>query len=116
MIKQTVNGKEEKLYTVTEVAFYIGVVVPTINRWYLYKKENPDSEWAQYIPDYVTLSDNQKAPRYWRESDIYRLIEFHQKFPKGRGGVMGSVTQRYQPKQRRKKDGKKKSGRISKAE
>ena len=114
MIIQTVNGKEEKLYTANEVAFYVGVVVPTLNRWYLFKKENPENELVQYIPDYIKLSDNEKAQRYWREGDIFRLMEYKDKIIIGRNGVMGSVTQRYQ--QRRNKNGKKKSRRVKKAE
>lgn len=110
MIVQTINGKEEKLYNANEVAFYIGVVVPTLNRWYLFKKENPDNEWSNEIPEYITLTDGQKAQRYWKESDIWRLRAFKDKFPKGRNGIMGSVSQRYQKttKQGRAKNGKKK--------
>ena len=111
-----INGNGERLYTATETACALGIVVPTLNRWYLFKKENPDNEWAQKIPDYIKLSDNAKAQRYWTESMIWRLRDFAENFPRGRNGVMGSVTQRYQPyelqKQRKKgikKNGKKKS-------
>lgn len=116
MIVATVNGKEERLFNVNEVALYLGVVSTTLNRWYLFKKENPDSEWSNMIPDYVTLSDNQRAQRYWREGEIFRLMEFRDKFPKGRNGIMGSVTQRYvKQKKKEKKNGKKKTGRSSKS-
>ena len=115
MIVQNINGKDEKLFTATETACILGIVVPTLNRWYLFKKENPDNEWAQKIPDYIKLSDNEKAQRFWKESDIWRLRDFAEHFPRGRNGVMGSVTQRYQPYelQKQRKKGKKNHGKKS---
>ena len=118
MMTAEIDGKQEKLFTATETACILGIVVPTLNRWYLFKKENPDNEWAQKIPDYVKLAEGEKAQRFWKESDIWRLRDFAEHFPRGRSGVMGSVTQRYQPydlqKQRRNKKHGKKSSRSRK--
>lgn len=84
---------EERLLKLEEVAILIGSSGKSINNWYWFKRENPDNEYAKMLPDYIQESPRQT--RYWKESDIWRLIEFKQAIPQGRNGIMGSVTQKY---------------------
>ena len=93
----------EKLLKAVEVALILDISVPTLGNWYVFKRENPDSELAKLLPDTI-----QKAPRqtrYWRESDIPKLIEFKSKIVWGRKGFMGAITQRYRT-QNTQKEGK----------
>lgn len=87
----------ERLLKIEEVALLIGSSSKSINNWYWFRRENPDDECAKILPDYV--QEGSRQTRYWKESDIWRLIEFKQSIPKGRNGIMGSITQRYYRKQ-----------------
>lgn len=78
---------------ITEVAVLINRSVQTINMWYQWKRENPDNELAQLLPDY-TQEGNRKT-RYWDKDDVWKFLEFEQQIPKGRNGFMGKVTQKY---------------------
>ena len=78
---------------IIEVAVLINRSVQTINMWYQWKRENPDNEYAKLLPEYE--QDRNRGTRYWNREDIWRLIEFSQKIPKGRNGFMGEVTQKY---------------------
>ena len=82
----------ERLLRVEEVAFVIGASTQTINIWYRWKKHNPDNEYAKILPDYVQTAKRQT--RFWRESDIWALVEFKNAIPHGRKGILGDVTQR----------------------
>ena len=84
---------ERKFLSIEEVAVACKVSVQTINNWYKFKKENPNSEYARLIPEYVVIGGH--GQRFWNSSDIPALIEFKQKRPNGCKGVMGSVTQKY---------------------
>ena len=78
---------------VEEVALLVGCSIHTLNLWYRFKKNNPDNELAQMLPDF-----EQSAPlqtRYWRESDIPKLIEYQIRLPKGRNGIMGNTSRKY---------------------
>ena len=86
----------ERLLTSQEVALLVNRYPTTISMWYRWKKQNPEDELAKLLPDYI--QDHPRAPRFWRESDVYKLIEFEHHIVKGRKGVMGSVTQKYQKK------------------
>lgn len=86
----------EKKLRAEEVALLVGCSVPTLNNWYRFKKENPDHEMAKLLPEFT--QHGQLQQRYWTEADIYKLIEFRSKLPRGRGGILGSVTQRYYKK------------------
>lgn len=94
--------EKEKLLKLEEVAVIIGSSFKSINNWYWFKKENPDNEYAQMLPDFIQYGPRQT--RYWRESDIWKLIEFKNSIPQGRNGVMGSITQRYYTKKEEKKE------------
>lgn len=82
-----------KMLKIEEVAVLIGSSVKTINNWYWFKRENPDNEYAQMLPDYI--QEGARQTRYWNEDDVWKLINFKNSIPTGRKGVMGSVTQKY---------------------
>lgn len=77
----------------SEVAYLIGISVETLDLWYKFKKENPDNEYAKILPD-ITYKEDGRL-RYWKDDDVLRLAEFKASIPKGRNGVLGSVTRRY---------------------
>ena len=95
----------EKLLRIEEVAVLVNVSVKSINEWYVFKRTEPENEYAKLLPD--PIFDN-RGRRLWREADIDKFIKFHNEIPKGRNGIMGKVTQRYY-KNRGRKDGKKTS-------
>lgn len=84
---------QERLLNVTEVSLLIGSSCNSINNWYRFKRLNPDNEYAKILPDYIQSGNHQT--RMWKQSDIGKLIEFKSKIPKGRNGVLGSVTQKW---------------------
>lgn len=86
----------ERLLKLEEVAILIGSSSKSINNWYWFKRENPDNEYAKLLPDYI--QEGSRQTRYWRESDVWKLIEFKQSIPQGRSGIMGSITQKYYKK------------------
>lgn len=79
--------------SIEEVAVLVGSSYKTIQTWYTFKKQNPDNELAKLLPDFEQAGP--RKPRYWNREDIWKLIEFKNKLPKGRNGVMGSVTRKY---------------------
>ncbi len=83
----------DKKLRIEEVALQVGVSSQTINMWYKWKKENPTHELAMLLPDYEQASVHQM--RWWKQSDVWKLIEFKQNRPRGCKGVMGDVTHRY---------------------
>lgn len=86
----------ERLLSSQEVALLINRYPSTLTLWYKWKRENPDHELAKLLPDYI--QEHPRSKRLWKESDVYKLIEFERNIVMGRKGVMGSVTQRYQKK------------------
>lgn len=88
------NG--ERLLKIEEVAVLLGCSVKTINMWYWFRKENPDNEYAKMLPDY--LQESAKSARYWRTSDMWKMIQFKDSIPHGRNGILGSITQKYRKK------------------
>lgn len=84
---------KERLINAMEVSLLVGCTVPTLNSWYRWKKLEPDHELAKILPDYVRIGN--RNTRYWKESDVYKIIEFRSKLPVGRNGVLGEVTQKY---------------------
>ena len=92
-MKEKKQQQEERLLKLEEVAILIGSSGKSINNWYWFKRENPDNEYAQMLPDFI--QNGERQTRYWRESDIWKLIEFKNAIPQGRNGIMGSITQRY---------------------
>ena len=82
-----------KKLKITEVAVLINRSTQTINMWYQWKRENPDNELAQLLPEYV--QEGSRKTRYWKQEDVWKFIEFEQRMPKGRNGLMGKTTQKY---------------------
>lgn len=84
---------DKRLLNIQELSLIIGSSTHSIGNWYRWKYENPDDEFAKTLPDYVRIGAHRT--RYWNVEDIPKIIEFREKIPQGRGGIMGSVTQRY---------------------
>lgn len=82
-----------RLLNVQELSMLIGSSIQTIGSWYRWKDLNPDHELAKLIPDYTRIGN--RRTRYWKQSDVWKLLEFKQKLPQGRNGIMGEVTQKY---------------------
>ena len=88
----------------TEVAVLVGCSVQTLNYWYAFKRENENSENVEIrnlvniLPEYT--QEGNRQTRYWTEDDIYRIVAFKNAIPKGRNGLLGSVTQRYYHKKK----------------
>lgn len=85
--------QKERLLTAMEVSVLVGISSQTLNIWYAYKRQNPNSEFAKMLPNYI--QSGSKQTRYWKYEDIYKLVEFKAKLPHGRNGVMGNITQKY---------------------
>jgi len=94
---------QDRLINVMEVSFLVGSSVQTITSWYKWKESNPDHELAKLLPNYERIGN--KNTRYWKQSDVWALIEFKNSIPKGRAGIMGVVTQKYVKKEK-KENGK----------
>ena len=94
----------EKMLRLEEVAILIGVSGKTINNWYMFKKQFPDNEYAQILPEFIQSGSRQT--RYWKESDIAKLLTFARKIPTGRGGIMGELTQKYIRKRKQNEENK----------
>lgn len=87
---------EEKYFNIITVALLVGCSTKTIENWYMFKRDNPDSEYAKMLPDFIQHGNRQT--RYWKQEDIPQLIQFKNSIPHGRNGVLGSTTQRYYKK------------------
>lgn len=83
----------DRLLRLEEVAILIGSSGKSINNWYMFKKQYPDNAYAKILPDFI--QEGERQTRYWKESDIWKLIKFKGSIPQGRNGVMGSITQKY---------------------
>ena len=92
-IYDELTAQGERLLKVEEVAILIGSSGKTINNWYWFKRENPKNEYVKLLPDFIQYGPRQT--RYWKESDVWKLLEFKKTIPQGRNGIMGSVTQKY---------------------
>lgn len=95
-----------RLLTANEVALAVGISVHTLDLWYRFKRQNPEHEFSKLLPEYIKNSE--KSNRLWDQNDMWKLMDFKQRIPKGRKGVMGSVTQKYVKKKEDKTNGKKK--------
>ena len=85
--------EETEYLTVNQVGAYIGRSEHAINYWYKWKKDNPDHELAALLPDYV--QEGKRGTRLWKKSDVWKLLEFKQKVPQGRNGIMNDSIQKY---------------------
>lgn len=82
-----------RLYKIEQIAVILDVSVKTLNNWYWFKRENPSTDLAKLLPDYI--QESPRSTRYWKQEDIPALMNFKVSVPKGRHGVMGSITQKY---------------------
>lgn len=89
---------KERLINAMEVSLLVGCTVPTLNSWYKWKQLEPEQELTKLLPDFIRIGN--KKTRYWKESDVYKIIEFRTKLPQGRNGLMGKVTQKYVKKEK----------------
>ena len=94
------ENNETRLLKAVEVACLIGSSVQTITSWYRWRDLHPEHEMAKRLPDYVRIGN--KNTRFWKQSDIWKLIEFKQNIKQGRNGLMGDVTQMYVGKKHKK--------------
>lgn len=90
---------DDSLLKVEEVAVLIGMSSNTIDNWYRWARQNKDNEYAKMLPNYVQNGNRQT--RYWRSEDLWKLNQFKNALPQGRGGIMASVTQKYCKNKRR---------------
>ena len=72
---------------IEELAMRIDSSTQTINNWYKWKREHPNDELAQLLPDYI--QEGNRQTRYWNTKDIWKFIEFKTNIVHGRNGVMG---------------------------
>lgn len=91
-----------ELLRIEQVALAVDVSIQTINIWYRWKRQNPDSEYAKMLPDFI--QNGKRQQRFWNKSDVWRLIEFKNSIPQGRNGILGSVTQKYVKKKETKNE------------
>ena len=84
---------------IEEVAILIGSSVQSINNWYRFKKAEPDNQYAKLLPEFYQLAGPRQT-RYWRACDIPKLEDFKTTVPRGCGGVMGCITQKYYKKKK----------------
>lgn len=96
----------ERLIKIAEIAVALDVNQFTIERWYKFKRENPEDEYAKMLPDFVYLKNSKNRPiRYWKESDLYALQKFQECIGKGTKGILGQLNTK------ERKNGKKKVNR-----
>ena len=93
---------EEKLLSIEEIAVELGCSYKTLCNWYAFKRAEPDNEYAKMLPDYVQLGVRRK--RLWKASDLEKLKQFRDSIPRGRGGVLGKVTQVWYHNKKEKED------------
>lgn len=103
----------EKLLRLEELAVLIKVSGQTINSWYRFKKQFPDNEYAQMLPEFI--QDGNRQTRYWKESDVGKILMFARSIPMGRNGVMGAITQKYTKKKGRNELNEPDTGRVDTA-
>lgn len=87
---------KERLVNAMEVSLLAGITVPTLNRWYKWKHSNPDHELVKLLPDYIRIGN--KQTRYWKEKDVYKIIEFRSKLPQGRAGILRKTKEKINEK------------------
>ena len=88
------KARKEKLLKVEEVALLVGCSAKTVNSWYYFKRDNPENEYAKMLPEFeLRPNEHNLQTRFWKQSDIWRLIQFKESIPKGRNGILGNITQ-----------------------
>ena len=77
--------------TASKVANQVDVSTKTLTNWYkFYNSDIPKPEDMPELPEYEQAYE--KAPRYWKQEDIPKIIAFKEWVPKGKSGVMGDIN------------------------
>lgn len=87
--------EDVKYLNAIEVAVLVGTSIQTLNSWYKWKRTHPEHELAKLLPDFER---GDRRTRYWKSTDVWKIIEFKTNIPVGRNGIMGDVTQKYTKK------------------
>ena len=93
------NERTRNRINAQQLSVMTGVSVKTLDIWYMWKRLHPEHELAQLLPDYTQEGSRNK--RYWDYDAIYQILEFRKALPRGRGGIMGEITQKYIRKRRK---------------
>ncbi len=81
---------KERLIRIEEVAMLLDVNQFTIERWYRFKRKNPENKNAQLLPDFIYQTNSKnRSVRYWKESDVKKLKKFQESIVLGKLGFMG---------------------------
>ena len=99
-MEETYTNTDRAYLNMDKVAAFLNISRKTVENWYKWKEENPDHELAKLLPEPTRIG----RLKFWKMSDLYEMANFMANRPRGRNGVMASVTQRYYKKE--KKDGK----------
>lgn len=84
---------EEKKLRIEEVALLVGISIQTLNNWYRWKALHTEDELASLLPSFEQTGTRQT--RYWKQSDIWSIMEFKKRLPHGRNGILGDITQKH---------------------
>lgn len=91
---------EEYTLSINKISQLLDISQNTIGNWYKWYNKNK-SEKIPELPSYY--QKGVKGQRFWKESDIPKLIVFRDWVPKGRGGLMGDLNCKYYRRKKEKK-------------
>ena len=82
------------MMTATQVIKELDISAHTLDSWYkYYQSDEPKREDMPKLPNYIQT--RARGPRYWNADDIPALRAFKDWIPRGRGGVMGRINEKY---------------------
>jgi len=82
--------------TQTQVCYLLGIEVRTIRRWYEYINTTPPEEIPETCPGLPTPTiAGKNGQKFFTQTDLHQLYDFQQWIPKGRGGVMGRISEQH---------------------
>ena len=85
---------DEVMLSATKVIQQLDISARTLDGWYKYYQSDLEKpENMPKLPEYTQTRP--RGPRYWKQSDIPALLAFKEWIPKGRGGVMGRINERF---------------------
>ena len=84
----------KKLLNAMDVAYRVGVSVPTLNRWYGWWEWKKDKEVG--TPELPKFNQyGKRRARYWTEEDVEKIKIFKSWIGKGMNGKMGEYNRRF---------------------
>lgn len=93
--------KSEDYVNATQLSQYLNVSVPTINIWYKwYFGDFPKPDDVPELPKFESRGARQT--RYWKVSDLPKIVAFKKWLPHGKKGVMGAYTVNFWGKKKKK--------------